>query len=64
MDHRAYVDAAAAVLGLHIAAEYREGVQLYFDLAARMAALTEGLPLTAADESGNVFAPVAPEAGE
>ncbi len=60
----AYVDAAAATLGLHIAAEHRQGVLTFFALAANMAALVDGLPLTAADESGNVFSPVAPEVGE
>ena len=60
MNHEAYVDATATTLGLKIAAEHRKGVLLYFGLAASMAALVEGLPLTPADESGNVFAPVAP----
>jgi len=61
MDHRAYIDAAAATLGLKIAAEYRPGVERYFALAAEMADLLQGLPLTAADESGSVFHPVEPE---
>ena len=61
MNHEAYVDAAAATLGLKIAAEHRKGVLLYFALAADMAALLEGFPLAPADESGNVFTPVAPE---
>ena len=61
MNHEAYVDAAAATLGLKIAAEHRKGVLLYFGLAADMAALLEGFPLAPADESGNVFTPVAPE---
>ena len=64
MDNQAYVDAAAATLGLQIAAEHRAGVQMYFDLAARMAEQLNGLHLTAADESGNVFVPVAPEVGK
>lgn len=63
MDHRAYIDAAAATLQLKIAAEYRPGVETFFDLAAGMAELLQGLPLTAADESGNVFTPVEPERG-
>ena len=62
--NEAYVDAAAATLGLHIPAQYRQGVLMYFGLAAQMAELVNGLPLTAADESGNVFTPVAPEVGE
>ena len=45
MDHSAYIDAAAATLGLKIAAEQRKGVALYFALAAAMAELVEGLPL-------------------
>jgi len=59
-----YVDAAAATLGLHIPAEHHQAVLMYFALAANMAALVNSLPLTAADESGNVFVPVAPEVGE
>jgi hypothetical protein len=45
MDHSAYIDAVA----------------MYFALAAAMAGKLDGLPLNAADESGNVFVPVAPE---
>jgi len=61
MDHRAYIDAAAAVLGLKVPADARAGVETYFQLAASMAALVEGLPLDHADESGTVFVPVAPQ---
>ena len=61
MDHSAYIDAAAATLGLSLTQEQRKGVALYFGLAASMAVLVQGLPLTPADESGNVFTPVAPE---
>ena len=64
MDHTAYIEAAAATLGLKIATEHRKGVAMYFGLAANMAELLQGLPLTAADESGNVFTPVEPEVGE
>jgi len=64
MDHQAYIDAAATTLGLKIAAEQRAGVALYFGLAAQMAELLQGLPLTAADESGQIFRPIAPEVGE
>jgi hypothetical protein len=60
MSHEAYVDAAAATLGLKIAAEHRKGVLMYFGLAASMAALVESFPLTPADEPGTVFTPVAP----
>jgi hypothetical protein len=64
MDHTAYIDAAAATLGLKITAQQRPGVTLFFNLAANLASLLEGLPLTPADESGNVFVPVSPDLGE
>jgi hypothetical protein len=64
MDHSAYIDAAAATLGLTLTQEQRKGVTLYFGLAASMAALVQGLPLGPADESGNVFVPVAPQVQE
>jgi hypothetical protein len=60
MDHDAYVDAAAATLGLKIAADHRPGVLQFFGLAASMAELVQGLPLQPHDESGNVFRPVPP----
>ncbi len=63
-DHAAYIQAAAATLGLRIAAEQRPGVAQFFALAAQMAELVQGLPLTAADESATVFRPVEPELGE
>ena len=64
MDHTAYINAAAAMLGLTITAEQRPGVTRFFSLAADMAALVQGLPLTPADESGQVFRPVSPDLGE
>jgi Protein of unknown function (DUF4089) len=64
MDHTAYIDAAAATLGLKITAEQRPGVTRFFGLAADMAALVNGLTLTPADESGQVFQPVSPDLGE
>jgi hypothetical protein len=64
MDHSAYIEAAAATLGLPLTQEQRKGVALYFGLAASMAALVQGLPLGPADESGNVFVPVAPRVDE
>lgn len=64
MDHTAAIDAAAAALGLKITAEQRPGVEMYYALAAQMAALLDGLPLTPADEPGTVFRPVEPEVGE
>jgi hypothetical protein len=60
MDHSAYIDAAARTLGIGLTQEQRKGVALYFGLAASMAELVYGLPLEAADESGNVFVPVPP----
>lgn len=56
----AFVDAAAANLGLHIAAEYRPSVIGYFRLAATMAQVVDAVALTTADESGSVFIPVSP----
>jgi hypothetical protein len=64
MDHTAYIDAAAATLGLKITAEQRPGVTAFFNLAANMADLLNGLPLTPADESGSVFVPVSPNLGD
>jgi hypothetical protein len=64
MDHTPYIDAAAATLGLKVTAEQRPGVTLFFNLAANMAALLEGLPLSPADESGAVFVPVSPNLGD
>jgi len=60
VDHSAYIDAAAGTLGLSLTQEQRKGVALYFGLAVSMAELLQGLPLDAADESGNVFVPVPP----
>jgi hypothetical protein len=59
-DHGPYVDAAAALLQLKLSPMHRPGVLQYFALAASMAELVNGLPLTPADESGSVFAPVPP----
>lgn len=59
-----YIDAAAATLGLRISAEQRPGVTRFFLLASDMAALVQGLPLTPADEPGQVFRPVSPDLGE
>ena len=64
MDHAAYVDAAAATLGLKISAAHRPGVLQYFALAAAMAELVQGLPLQVHDEPANVFHPVAPHGAE
>ena len=64
MDPTPYIDAAAATLGLKITGEQRPGVTRFFTLAADMAAMVNGLPLTPADESGQVFTPVSPDLGE
>ncbi len=61
MDHQPYIDAAAATLGLQITPQQRPGVTLFFNMAANMAGLLEGLPLTPADESGAIFVPVGPD---
>ena len=57
----AYVDAAAAVLGLPLDPGHRPGVLRFFALAAEMAALVEAVPLDAHAESAVVFAPVGPQ---
>jgi len=57
----AYVDAMAAVLGLPLAPEHWPGVLRYFGLAAEMAALVNGLPLTVHDEPAEAFVPISPE---
>jgi len=58
MAHETYVDTTAALLGLPIAAEYRDGVIRYFGIAADMAALVMSMPLAPEDESASVFIPV------
>jgi hypothetical protein len=58
----ALVAANAAALDLRIAAEHKPGVIAFFTLAAGLAELVNGLPLTVEDESGAVFTPMAPEA--
>ncbi len=57
----AYVDAAAAAIGLKIAAEHRDGVVHYFGLAATMAGLVMTFPLGNDDEPAAVFVPIAAE---
>jgi hypothetical protein len=56
------VDATAVLIGLPLAPEHRPGVLAFFALAAQMAELVEGLPLSVHDESGAVFEPLAPGA--
>ena len=62
MAHDTYVDATAALLGLPIAPEHRDGVLRYFGIAADMAALVMAMPLAPEDESASVFIPVEPPA--
>ena len=56
LEQAAYVDAAAALLGVPIG-PYRDGVLRYFALAAGMNALVEAWPLDARDESAEAFVP-------
>ena len=56
----AYVDAAAAALGLPLRAEDRPGVLRFFALAAEFGAVIDAVPLEAHAESAVVFKPVVP----
>jgi hypothetical protein len=60
----AYVDAAAAALGLPIAPEHRPGVLQYFALAASLADVVMGMPLARDDEPAEVFVPIAVEGAD
>ncbi|MCI1193257.1 DUF4089 domain-containing protein [Calidifontimicrobium sp. SYSU G02091] len=60
MDFDAYVDAQCALLGLVLTPEQRPGVVRYLQLVAGLAPRVMDFPLAPADESGNVFVPVAP----
>ena len=62
MNQEAYVDAAAALLGLPLAPEHRGGVLGFFALAAAMAEVVEAVPLTPHDDSPMRFEPVSPGA--
>lgn len=62
MSHEAYVDQTAALLGLPIPPDCREGVLRYFGIAADMAALVMAMPLGPEHESAAVFVPVEPPA--
>jgi len=59
----AFVDAAAAALGLPLDPAHRPGVLRYFALAAAMAELVNGLPLGIVDEPAEAFAPIEPVTG-
>ena len=58
-----WVDQAATLLDLTIAPEHLPGVRRYFGLAADMAALVNGLPLTATDDAAESFVPIEPVGG-
>ena len=57
----AYVDAAAAVLGLPLAPAHRPGVLRYFALAAGFAAQLEAVALEAHDDPAEAFLPIGPD---
>jgi hypothetical protein len=54
-DAEAYAKAAAAALGLKLDPAHLPGVVMNLQVAARMAALVGGMPLTPADEPAPVF---------
>jgi|KBSMisStandDraft_5_1062788.scaffolds.fasta_scaffold108118_2 hypothetical protein len=56
----AYVDAAAAALGLPIHPDHRPGVLTYFRLAASMADLVTAPGLHVEDDAAPVFVPIEP----
>jgi hypothetical protein len=58
-----YVDAAAAAIGLDIAA-FRPAVLGYFALASGFADVLDAVPLEAADEPCMAFVPAGPLAKE
>ena len=61
LDLDAYMDATAALLRLPLAPEHRPGVLRYLQMVAtQVPRVTDfAATLTAADESGNTFTPVA-----
>ena len=54
-DAEAYAKATAAALGLPLDPRHLPGIVSNLKLAARMAGLVEGTPLTQADEMAPVF---------
>jgi hypothetical protein len=54
-DAEVYAKGAAAALGLPLEARHLPGIVANLKLAARMAAVVEGAPLTPADEAAPVF---------
>ncbi|NYZ11344.1 DUF4089 domain-containing protein [Azospirillum sp. RWY-5-1] len=57
IDIPAYVDQAAAVIGLPIDPAHRPGVIMNFERVAGMAALVLDLPLSDTDEVAPVYVP-------
>ena len=54
-DAESYASAAAAAVGLPLDPRHLPGVAANLKLAARMAAVVEGMPLSPADEAAPVF---------
>ncbi|WP_270933917.1 DUF4089 domain-containing protein [Falsiroseomonas oryzae] len=54
-DAEAYAKAAAAAVGLPLEPRHLPGVAFNLKLAARMAAVVEGMPVTPADEAAPVY---------
>ncbi|MGG5821350.1 DUF4089 domain-containing protein [Falsiroseomonas sp. HW251] len=55
LDAEAYAKAAAAACGLPLDPRHLPGVAFNLKLAARMAALVEGMAITPAEEAAPVF---------
>lgn len=58
-----YLDAAAAAIGLPIAAEHRAAVLGYLALASGFADTVNAVPLDATDEPAMAFVPLLPVEG-
>lgn len=56
-DLSAYLDAAAALVGLPVAGAHRPEVLANLERAAELAALLEDFPLSDADDAAPVFTP-------
>jgi hypothetical protein len=54
-DAEAFVRAASAAIGLPLDPRHLPGVAMNIQLAARMAGIVEGMPITPADEAAPVF---------
>ncbi|WP_213954407.1 MULTISPECIES: DUF4089 domain-containing protein [unclassified Variovorax] len=54
----AYVDAAAAALGLRLRNDHRPGVLRYFTLASEFADIVDAVPLQPHHEAATTFVPV------